>query len=325
MKQEVENSRLTAPEEELSIPDFTGPSFTDLLDETDSASDLPFRSSAELSSLPESPLESEYIKSFTESATEIRKPLPRDSDESPYAVLKKVDTELDLNFDESALRTPSLDKEVFGETGVAAYEEVLAEKVPTAIFAAVFDAVVAFTLSIVFMVAMMSVIKVDLLGLLLNAETQLLTQLSFVGMYFAVLQLYMVIARSIARKTLGDWAFDIHLAQNSGGTSAIFPFLVIWRSLHISLIQYNQSRNSTIRPNLSFAQNSPGGIIWRTQKHNLRTIFGNFNIIDRRRHTIHAISWLNEPNTINPGFTVYPNQQINRLIRTIPDKDILKV
>ena len=50
-------------------------------------------------------------------------------------------------------------------------------------------------------------------------------------MYLSILQLYVVISRSVTGSTLGEWAFDIHLAQKNGQRSAVFPLLVIWRSL----------------------------------------------------------------------------------------------
>ena len=188
----------------------------------------------------ESPVEQEFIASLKNEKieiedrpqkviSEIKSPLPRENDEikkKSYKALNKIDPRLKLDFQETKIETPEIDKSILRQE-----EEAEFKKVPTAMMASLFDAFVGLTLSIVFLASMMAVIEIDLMSLILNAETQFLVQLSFVGMYFALLQIYMIISRSVAQCTLGEWAFDIHLAQKNGKVSSYFPLLIFWRAL----------------------------------------------------------------------------------------------
>lgn len=244
LKEEVGAADLARSLRKTDIPDLT-----DLLfDEPDEELARPkYSSSAKLTQRNPNLVENDYLKKMANTPdkfaapkienieltvplekVEIKKPLPRAEDtmarkSEPTA---RIEPKLRLDFAETDLKTPNLDKAI-----LQVKEENRYKKVPTAMFASIFDSVVAFTLAIVFMVAMMMVVEVDLLAMVLNAETQMLAQISFGALYLSVLSLYMVMSRSVATKTLGEWAFDIHLAQKNGQRSAIFPLLVIWRSL----------------------------------------------------------------------------------------------
>lgn len=221
LKDHVAASGLTSSAPNENVPDMSDLNFNSL-------DEAPLEKS-----MAESPIEKEFIESLEREAplTEIKKPLLREEDQrgDKYKVLKKVEPQLKIDFDEQKIETPELDESL----SVAQFERRY-KKVPTAFMATLFDMVVGLTLSIVFLASMMAVIEIDLMQLILSAETQLLVQLSFVGMYFAILQLYMIISRSISQCTLGEWAFDIHVAQKSGTASTFFPLLVLWRAILVT-------------------------------------------------------------------------------------------
>jgi len=52
-------------------------------------------------------------------------------------------------------------------------------------------------------------------------------------LYIAVLQLYVIVARSFFGKTLGEWTFDYQMGDNEQVKSTVYPLLVLWRSLVI--------------------------------------------------------------------------------------------
>lgn len=222
LRDEVSKSGLTQSERKNKIPD---------LDE------LLFEEDAEIAA---SPIEKDFIKTMEtekaepiasrrESSVEIKRPLlPREDEKKDYSVVNKIDTKLKLDFKEEA-KTPEIDKSI-----LQVEEKETYRKIPTSFMSALFDSVVGLTLSILFLALTMTIIKVNLLALVLNSETQLLVQASFGLMYFAILQLYMIISRSVAQKTLGEWAFDVHVAQKNGKTTAIFPLLVVWRAILIT-------------------------------------------------------------------------------------------
>lgn len=140
------------------------------------------------------------------------------------SALNRVNEKLNLNFVEP-------------ETGIS--KEILKQKperpryktLKTNMTAAVFDAVVVLTLTILFLVAMISITKVDLVALIFNDRTQLTVQGGLIVMYLSILQLYMVMSRLIGGSTLGEWAFDVYLAEKDHRMSLSFIFRILTRSM----------------------------------------------------------------------------------------------
>lgn len=97
----------------------------------------------------------------------------------------------------------------------------------------VLDFVVVVALSLVFLVSLLSVTKVEVLSVAFNAQSDLATQLSLAILFVAIMQMYVVVARSFFGRTLGEWTFDFQMGDDRQHKSGFYPLLVAWRSLLI--------------------------------------------------------------------------------------------
>lgn len=95
----------------------------------------------------------------------------------------------------------------------------------------VLDFVIVMGLSLVFMVALLLVTKVDLNIVIKNVGRDLMTQLSLSVLFVAVMQMYVVIARSFFGRTLGEWTFDMQLGEDDEQSRENYPLKVAMRSL----------------------------------------------------------------------------------------------
>lgn len=93
------------------------------------------------------------------------------------------------------------------------------------------DFIIVMALAIVFLVALLMVTKVDLNVVLKNLNRDLMTQLSLGIMFIAVMQMYVVIARSFFGRTLGEWTFDLQVGKDAEQTTESYPLRVAFRSL----------------------------------------------------------------------------------------------
>ncbi|RYG58242.1 hypothetical protein EON80_27370, partial [bacterium] len=50
-------------------------------------------------------------------------------------------------------------------------------------------------------------------------------------LFVAVLQMYMLTARSFFGASLGEWAFDLQVGTDDQQRSAVYPLQVAWRTL----------------------------------------------------------------------------------------------
>lgn len=97
------------------------------------------------------------------------------------------------------------------------------------------DFIIVLALSIVFLVALLMVTKVDLSVVVKNLNHELMTQISLGIMFIAVMQMYVVIARSFFGRTLGEWTFDLQVGQDEDQAKESYPLRVALRSLLVTL------------------------------------------------------------------------------------------
>ncbi len=97
--------------------------------------------------------------------------------------------------------------------------------------AATIDAMVVVGIATVFLVCILTITKVNLIGLLTNARTDDATRLHLVLLTLAVMQMYMLVARAFFGSTLGEWAFEMQLGTDAQQRKAYYPLQVIWRTL----------------------------------------------------------------------------------------------
>ncbi len=98
-------------------------------------------------------------------------------------------------------------------------------------FGSVFlDIIMVLALSLMFLISLLLVTGVKLSMVFNGVQTDLMTQLSMLLLYTAVLQLYVIVSRSFFGRTLGEWTFEFQMGDNHQIRSAVYPVLVLWRS-----------------------------------------------------------------------------------------------
>jgi hypothetical protein len=100
---------------------------------------------------------------------------------------------------------------------------------------AALDLIVVTALALVFLVALLTVTKVDSNAVLRNISADLMTQISLSVLFVAVMQMYVVIARAFFGCTLGEWTFDFQVGNDQEQALESYPFKVVARSLLTTL------------------------------------------------------------------------------------------
>jgi hypothetical protein len=97
--------------------------------------------------------------------------------------------------------------------------------------AAFLDGAIVLALSLIFLVALVSVTGIDVVAVLASAQVDLAAQLSLAVLYLAVLEMFLILSRSFFGKTLGEWTFDMQLGEDEQFDRASYPFKVLFRSI----------------------------------------------------------------------------------------------
>jgi hypothetical protein len=109
------------------------------------------------------------------------------------------------------------------------------ETVPSHFGAGFIDAMIVTGVSTILLVAIILITHINFWGLLSNAQTDHPTQLHIALLFISVMQLYLLTARSFFGASLGEWAFDLQLGTREDQQTTVYPLLVAWRTLVITL------------------------------------------------------------------------------------------
>lgn len=109
------------------------------------------------------------------------------------------------------------------------------ERAPASAAAAILDGVVIFALSLVFLVALMTITKVDIASLIFKVGLDVPTKIAFFALFVSVMMMYVVVIRSFFGRTLGEWTFDFQMGNDQQHESVIYPFQVLWRCIVTTL------------------------------------------------------------------------------------------
>jgi len=101
--------------------------------------------------------------------------------------------------------------------------------------AAILDTMVVTGIGTILLVCILLITKVNLVGLLNNAQTYGPTRVHLVLLFLSVLQLYMLTARSFTGASLGEWAFDLQMGTDEDRKRILYPLQVLWRTVLITV------------------------------------------------------------------------------------------
>jgi hypothetical protein len=103
-------------------------------------------------------------------------------------------------------------------------------------FGAIFvDGMVVTGMATILLVCIVAITRVNLMGLLSNAQTDGPTQIHLALLGIAVMHLYLLTARSFFGASLGEWAFDLQMGTDADQARATYPLQVAWRSIAVTL------------------------------------------------------------------------------------------
>lgn len=105
----------------------------------------------------------------------------------------------------------------------------------TSLPAASLDLIVATALMLIFLAVLMTTTKTDLNIVMRGINHESWTRVSFVILFLAIMQMYVVISRSFFGCTLGEWTFDVQLGKSEDQLNPFFPLKVIARSLIVTV------------------------------------------------------------------------------------------
>jgi hypothetical protein len=100
---------------------------------------------------------------------------------------------------------------------------------------AVLDLIIVMGLTLVFMVSLLVVTKVDLNVVFRNLNADYMTQVSLGVLFLAVMQMYVVISRSFFGKTLGEWTFDLQMGEDQEQRMEVYPLKIAARSFLVTI------------------------------------------------------------------------------------------
>ena len=103
------------------------------------------------------------------------------------------------------------------------------QAVPAHMGSAILDAMVAAGITTILLVAILAITRINLLGMLSHPATSLRTELTLGLLFVAVIEMYMLTARSVFTASLGEWAFDLQLGSYESQKNPYYPVRVAWR------------------------------------------------------------------------------------------------
>lgn len=105
------------------------------------------------------------------------------------------------------------------------------EAVPVSFASACLDLIVVFAVFLVFLSTLLLITGVELGSVMSQIENNPATKISMSVLFLAVLQIYVVLSRSLFGQTLGEWTFDMQMGKTEEQKSEMYPLKVLGRSL----------------------------------------------------------------------------------------------
>lgn len=95
---------------------------------------------------------------------------------------------------------------------------------------AAIDGVIVLALSMIFLATLVSVTGIEVNSVLMTATVDAAAQIALGVLVVAVMQLYLVLARSFFGRTIGEWTFDVQLGEDAQIEQPSYPIRVVVRS-----------------------------------------------------------------------------------------------
>lgn len=105
------------------------------------------------------------------------------------------------------------------------------EAVSVSFASAFLDSIVIFAMFLVFLVTLLLITNVELSSVIHHVENNAATKVSMLVLFLSVLQIYVVLSRSLFGQTLGEWTFDLQMGRKEDQVHEMYPLRILGRSL----------------------------------------------------------------------------------------------
>ena len=166
-------------------------------------------------------------------APPISTPTPPEAFKKPAPVIEKPKASFDVTLNNSisaAFPKTEFTKPFYHQTVTP---KVQFQEIPASFSSAIIDGLVAMGLTGLFVVTLIVLTGVDVFSFSASRELLMRTGIEIFALYWGVLLVYYVLARSLYGSTLGDWAFDVQLGTAEERVHGMYPFQVFFRLLVI--------------------------------------------------------------------------------------------
>jgi hypothetical protein len=157
--------------------------------------------------------------------------IPRTRTEIERERTKNPLEKIDFQIPDAALKNTTLNSSTATRRG--AHDGLVNPLTPVSVnFSSLaLDAIIVMAMSLIFLVSLVTVTGINLSSVIHSARADFAAQLSLIVLYFAVFEMYMIVARSFFGCTVGEWTFDLQLGSEEQMARANYPALVLWRSV----------------------------------------------------------------------------------------------
>jgi hypothetical protein len=166
----------------------------------------------------------------------IFQPLPSPSNERPSQPELKIPRPATPDFPALSRRpqaTPlaQVVENVGLKRGAADSPMRMLESATVSIPSALLDGIIIMALTLVFLMALMTITKVDIISLFVQQGISGAVKLALASLTAAIWMMYVVVARSFFGSTIGEWTFDLQIGDDRQQRQAVYPLKVFWRSV----------------------------------------------------------------------------------------------
>lgn len=168
-----------------------------------------------------------------EPTKEIKTPVYRPAMETPVARKQEdFDVTLDNSLSNAFPKEETKNKQFYHQmvTPQPQFKEIA-----TSVASAIIDFTVVFSLSVVFVIALVLLTDVNFEAMVFSSKYGFRTQMELLLLAFGINLFYFMITRGLFGSSLGEYAFDVQLGSANERNHIMYPFQVLFRTFVISI------------------------------------------------------------------------------------------
>jgi hypothetical protein len=164
---------------------------------------------------------------------EIKTPVYRPTIETPVApTAQNFDVTLDNSLSQAFPKEETKNKPFYHQmvTPQPQYKEIA-----TSVASAIIDFTVVFSLTVVFVIALVLLTDVNFEAMILSSKYGFRTKMELLALGFGINLFYFMMSRGMFGSSLGEYAFDVQLGSAQERNHMMYPFQVLFRTFMITI------------------------------------------------------------------------------------------